>query len=321
VRLAVLFVVGCHFAPAGVTGNGSVDAAIDSDSDAMIDGPRGDGPPSCVQRWLAKTPRLTSPVKVANVNTSGYERDPFVSADELSFYVSTDRGTSDGSTDIYLATRATAQGTFGAPAIVASLSVMMTNETKVSMTANGLYAVLGSTKSGGSGGVDVWEASRPTTTAAFGPLGRGHVMNVETSANDHDPEISADGLHLYIAPDGGGQHIVVATRANMSANFGAPTTITEIMDPGNNGDGDPTVSPDERLIVFSSNRVGTGKAGGNLWYAVRDTPTGTFSTPIPVPDINTDANDGDAHISADGCRLYYGNDGDGDWNVYVSTMM
>lgn len=315
--LACLFFGACGFRPTGATSDARDAATLDGDAP----GPGSDGATlTCMQRWYAGTPRFVAPVPLANVNSTSYDRDPFVTSDELTFYVSTSRGTSDGSSEIYSATRATPTDTFGTPALVTQLSPAGASETKVSLTQSGLYAVVGSTKTGGAGGVDAWETMRGTATGTFGALGRGHLMMVDTAANEHDPFVCHDGLHVYLAPDApGAQHIVVASRASTGANFGAPVPIIEITDPA--GDADPTLSLDERVIVFSSQRAGSGGAT-NVWFAVRDMITGgVFSTPLPVPDVNGDGNDGDPHLSADGCTLYFASDRGGDYDVYVATMM
>jgi len=315
--LACVFLGACGFRPSAGTSTDARDApGLDGDAP----GTGSDGAMlTCMQRWYAKSPRFTAPVPLANVNSTSYDRDPYVTSDELTFYVSTSRGTSDGTSEIYSATRATPGDPFGTPALVPQLSPAGVSETKVSMTQNQLYAIVGSTKSGGAGGVDAWETMRGTVTGTFGALGRGHLMMVDTAANDHDPFVCHDGLHIYLAPDAPVQHIVVATRANTGANFPAPVPIVEITDPA--GDADPALSLDERVIVFSSQRGGSG-AGANVWFAVRDMITGgVFSTPVPVPDINGDGNDGDPHLSADGCTLYFASDRGGDYDVYVATMM
>ena len=317
-RRAVLLVVlaGCGFqVGAGTGGTPTADAAIDADPDAALDGAI-DAPPAvtCLDRWNDNTIRFGNPVPLATVNSASFERDPFLTADELTLYLSTARIGSMGG-DTWVATRASIAAAFGTPVRATSFSTAG-NETKTSITADGLFAVVGSDQGGGAGGVDVWETSRATTTAAWAPLTRTHLMMVDTAASDHDPMISADGLRIYAAPSApGAQHIVVASRASTSANFGAPVTI---INSGAN-DGDPSVTPDEKIIVFYSGRP-SPFTGGNIWYATRSTASAAFGTPLLVPDVNTNSNDGDPHLSPDGCRIYFGRDGGAaDWELYMAT--
>ena len=62
--------------------------------------------------------------------------------------------------------------------------------------------------------------------------------------------------------------------------------------------------------------------GGNVWYATRATANDAFGTPRLVPDINTDADEGDPHLSADGCRIYFGRNVDAmnyNWDIFVAS--
>lgn len=86
------------------------------------------------------------------------------------------------------------------------------------------------------------------------------------------------------------------------------------------GDADPSPTPDERILLLASNRTLSGQSGGNLWYATRANATGTFGQPQAVPTVNTDANEGDPHLSADGCRIYFARElGSTSWDIFVAT--
>jgi Tol biopolymer transport system component len=322
--VVLVAVAGCGFQTgAGAGGSPVDDAAVDSEADASSDADPDAPPdapidappvPTCLERWGDNTIRFGMPVVLANVNSTSFERDPFLTADELTLYLSTARVGSMGG-DTWVATRANIAMPFGTPVRANSFSTAG-NETKTSITANGLFAVVGSDQAGGAGGVDIWETSRATTGVAWGPLVRTHVMMVETAGSDHDPMISANGLRLYAAPDNpGGQHVVVASRATLTANFGAPATIIN----SGSGDVDPSVTPDEKIMLFYSARA-TTFAGGNIWYATRSDATAAFGTQRIVPDVNSDFNDGDPHLSSDGCRLYFGRDGGiAGWELFMAA--
>jgi Tol biopolymer transport system component len=271
---------------------------------------------SCYPQWLDHSIRFQAAVPLS-INTTAYERDPFLTPDERTLYFSSDRAGSM-SYDVWVATRNAITDAFSNPMRATEVD-SSGGESKLSITQNGLTAVVGSDRTGSLGGIDVWESTRVSTNGPFPPMSRTRVMNIETSANDHDPTISADGLRIYLAPDGGYQHIVVAARATTTDNFGSPTTIGEL-DSGT-GDGDPSPSPDERVILFTSNRYVTGLGTSNIFYATRATATGTFDAPLPVPDVNTDTYEGDPHLSSDGCRIYFARyAGTGiDWDLYVAT--
>ena len=189
------------------------------------------------------------------------------------------------------------------------------------MTPDGKYLVVASTQTGGAGGADAWDSTVNMT--AWGPLGRTHLMMVDDLNDQYDPMISSTGLHLYLAPSTAGtsrtQQLALATRMTSTDNFGAPNAITELNDP-TSLTADPMVNADETVIVFTSGRNGT-LGGGDLWYATRTSAGGAWSTPVKVPGVNTAANEGDPHLSGDGCRLYFASDRDAgmDWDLFVAT--
>jgi Tol biopolymer transport system component len=272
-------------------------------------------------RWLDHTITFDAGTAIAELDTSGYERDPFLSPDETTVYFSSSRSDSmpTAGDDIYTATRLTATGTFTTPVKYASASTATGSETKMSITADGKDLFVGSSQNGGAGGVDVWEATG-ATPFVFGTLSRTRVMMLEDSGNQQDPVISSNGLHLYDAPDTTGLQILeMASRPATTMNFGAPRPITELND-ATNGTADPTLNADETVIVFASGRTGT-VGNGDLWYSTRATVNDTWSTPVHLPGVNTTANEGDPHLGGDGCHLYFASDRDSgqDWDLFVAT--
>ncbi len=312
---ALALVTGCGFQVNGsaVPEDARPDApdAIDA-PDAPDDVPP-DSAPTCLDRWLDGTIRFQPPVPLTSVSSGSYDRDPYVTRDELTLYTSTGRGGTGA--DIYMATRAAATDDFGTPVRNGSASTDQ-SDTKLSIVRDGQTAFIGSARPNGNNNIDVWEATH--TNGTFGGFTQMHLGAVNSGGNEHDPFISADGLHLYLAPDTGGtQRIVVASRASTSANFNAPVRIDALYSGA--GDADPTLSDDERVIVFASHRPDPAHAAGNLWFATRASAAGTFSAPIAVPDLDTDLDEGDPHLSVDGCRLYFARYVQGtDWDLFVA---
>ena len=319
--LAVCVLAGCAFHTHDAPHDGPVvidaHAAIDSRLDAPPDTP---GEP-CMARWLDHSISFDAGSALTELNTSGYERDPFLSADELTVYFSSSRTDSlpTGGDDIYTAIRTSSTGTFSTPVKFTTASTTDGSETKMSITSDGKYLVVGSSHMGGAGGIDVWEATA-ATPLVFGGLSRTHVMMLEDGGNQQDPMVSANGLRLYEAPDTTGMQLLeVASRTSTTMNFGAPQPITELND-ATYGTADPTVNDTETVIVFSSGRAGT-VGSGDLWYSTRASVTATWSTPLQVPGVNTTANEGDPHLGGDGCHLYFASDRDSgqDWDLFVAT--
>jgi Tol biopolymer transport system component len=295
----------------------SLDAAVAIDASPPIDAPIAT--PSCLQRWLDGKPVLLPPGQLTDISTSGSERDPWVSPGGLTLYFSRD-STGGGNGDIFQATRATKSDSFTGASKVGNLS-STGDDDRPSLTADENMIVLASDRDHPtSKAVDIYIATRPNTTSAFGPLGRGHLDNVNAVSGKHfDPFLNANGLHLYFAPATGMQTIMVATRSGVGQDFSQPGPVVGIT--ANNGsDADPALSQDEHIIVFSSTRQGT-LGGTNLWFATRPGATGDFGMPQPIPVVNSDSDDGDPMLSADGCELYFASTRNGgDYDLFVAKM-
>ncbi len=73
-------------------------------------------------------------------------------------------------------------------------------------------------------------------------------------------------------------------------------------------DAQPTISPDNKTIYFSSNRPG-GQGGKDLWFTTR-LPNGRFTEPQNLgPTINTPGDEQAPFIHPDGQTLYFTSDG------------
>ena len=311
VRSSIVALLGCatacRFNPnaqSGDAGTGDGSGVQDGAGDGMHDGKPIDAPPAvtCWSSWLTGPLTVDSPIALSEINDLTHiDRDPFVMPDELTIYWSSDRGLtgSSGGMDIYSATRAIKSDPFGSVAVFAAVNSAQ-DETKMSITSDGLQLFLSSTRTGTEGGQDVFASVRGATNQTFPTLSQDHLQNVDTPQNEFDACISSNGLDLYLAPDTGGQHIALATRSTTSDDFSAYSAVANIK--GADGtDADPTVSPDERVLVFTSSRSG-GVGGSDLYYATRSAATGQFGTPVIVPTVNSASNDGDATLSA--CLLY-----------------
>ncbi|HEX5057970.1 MAG TPA: hypothetical protein VFV99_01365 [Kofleriaceae bacterium] len=291
-------------------GGDAIDAPIDT-----IDSTTQNA--TCFDKWFAGTIRFATPAPISAINSPVYDRDPFLPADELAVFLSSQRG--GGEDDIYVATRATVGDSFSTPMPAYEFN-SNDIEGRFSIAANNKIAVVASNRPGGAGGMDVWESIRLNTTDQWPAMNRTNVMMVDTTGNDHDPTLSADGQHLYVAPDTSGtQHIVVATRGT-NGKFGTPAPIIQLATTG--GEADPWPTADERIIVYSSTAPTTGAGGGDIWYATRASATDTFGTPHIVPDINTTGAEGDPQLSSDGCRIYFSHLVSGtNWDIYIASAL
>ena len=306
--LAVLALGGCGFSHGLLVADARGD-----DTDAPARDAPADAPSTCYEQWLSGTIAFEAAVALTSVNSTGYDRDPFLTDNELTLYLSSPRTGTSGQTDVWVATRTTIADPFSTP-IEASAFNSTAVESKLSISASGTIAVVGSNRPG-SANIDVWESIRATTADPWPAMNRTNVAMVDTGGNEHDPTLSADGQHLYLAPDDPSpQHLVVATRGT-DGRFGTPVPLLEL---SGGGDADPSPTPDERILVFASSRSGAG----DLWYATRVSAAAELGAPLAVPGVNTAAPEGDPHLSSDGCRLYFARNLGGDnWDLYVASAV
>jgi len=131
---------------------------------------------------------------LTTVNSTARDDRPWVSPDELTVYFSSQRASVND--DLWRATRTTRSNAFGTPVAVTELN-SIGNDAGIFLTADGLVALFGSDRSGGVGGVDIYRASRANTSSPFSTPQRVSALN--SSADDFDPQLSADGQELFFA--------------------------------------------------------------------------------------------------------------------------
>jgi Tol biopolymer transport system component len=333
IALCVVF-GGCGF-QSQVTGDGAVppldaaegdspvhpmDAAMtmdgamtpDAATDASIDAPPA--PRDCFAQWLNGRVTFSMPAELMGVNTTGTERDPWVSDDGFRLYFT--RGAAEHG-DIFQASRQVASGAFSNVAKAVNLSTD-SDDSRASLTPDEMMLALASNRRGG--GVEIL-ISRDGSGTPDGV----HLDKVNEGGGDRfDPFLAANGTRLYFAPtQPSRQHLALATRASTNDDFSMPIELPGISDKSN-PDADPAVSRDERILVYSSQRNGGGFTGFNLWYATRADVESNFSAPKPIPMVNSNQDDADPMLSADGCELYFAsNKGatNDNYNLYFARVM
>jgi Tol biopolymer transport system component len=238
----------------------------------------------------------------AGVNSARFEGGPDLSADGLTLYFTSDR---DGNSDLFVATRRTTADRFGAAESVGAAVNTPSFEAAPSISADGLSLYFESDRPG-SREDDIWVATRPTPSRAFGaPANLGSLVN--SAAVDAHPEISEDGLSLYFSSyrDGGrgGSDIWVSRRSSTDQPFGAPAPLTSVNSSG--FDGEPSISADGRALFFASDRART-VGGTDLWVSMRSSRARSFGPPVNVgPRVNTVSDERTPDISDDGRSLYF----------------
>jgi Tol biopolymer transport system component len=199
------------------------------------------------------------------------------------------------------------------------------------ISTDGILLFFSSFRTGGSGDVDLWVATRTTINDPWGePVNLGPTVNTEHS--EADPSISIDGLSLFFRsyrPGGYGRtDLWVTTRATRDSEWGTPVNLG----PGVNtayDEGDPCISADGLSLYFcdygypeTAPRPG-GYGGGDIWLTTRRTPSEPWGEPVNLgPLVNTAANEYAPSISADGRMLLFDSErpgGVGQFDLWMVT--
>jgi Tol biopolymer transport system component len=267
-------------------------------------------------------PSFYPPQALSAVNTSSNEMAPFVTADALRLFFSSDRQGGPGGGDVYMASRPDPDTSFGPGALVEGVNTA-DDDGAFSLTPDGLTAYMSSSRPGGMGQADIWTASRQDPQAPFSASDFSPLAEVNNEGRQFDPFLSTDGLRLYFTTDGileSGSlaDIAVAERSISAGIFGEPTAVAGL-DMEAVHDANPSLTGDQLMIVFSSNRPG-GPGGSDLWYATRDSADAAFSEPRLLSPLSTSDSEGEVFITPDACEIYFARDLNGQRDLFVARF-
>jgi hypothetical protein len=190
-------------------------------------------------------------------------QSPFLSRDGLTLYFVAN-SSSGTDKDIWTATRATTTGTFGGAQALAGVNSTK-DDLRPWLSDDELTIYFASARSGGSGDVDIWTASRSARTAAFSAP--TNVQSLNGTARDSSPFLSTDMLTIYFssARTGGvgSRDIWRAKRAELQSAFGSPVVVAAL--DSADIDTDVTLSHDATELFFSSDTSGTAL----IWRAIQ----------------------------------------------------
>jgi hypothetical protein len=204
---------------------------------------------------------------IPGLGTAGRDFGPALSPDGLTvFYGSGSTGFAEPS-KIFQATRADLGSPFGIATEVTALTAGTINRDPA-LSADGLTIYFDSDRAPSLGGTDIWYATRASLTSAWStPVS---LSEVNSSSDDRDAYLSADGLTLYFASDRpggiGGQDLWVTLRPDRQSPFAPPRNVMDLNSAYS--EGNPTIS-DAGLIMWDASRPGGqgGTFGYDIWQA------------------------------------------------------
>jgi serine/threonine protein kinase len=140
------------------------------------------------------------------INSSFIDWSPSISFDGLDLFMHSDRPSSHGGDELWVARRKTTDDPWSEPVNLGPPVNSPSIEATPSISADGLLLFFQSDRPGGYGGpLDIWVARRATKDDPWEePVNLGPVVN--TTGLDGTPSISADGSTLYFASNRPGGH-------------------------------------------------------------------------------------------------------------------
>lgn len=163
---------------------------------------------------------------------------------------------------------------------------------------------------------DIWVSRRAKTDDEWGePENLGPIVN--SSANDADPVISADGLTLFFGSDregGSGLYdIWMTTREIIDSEWSTPVNLGPKVN-SSAGESSAHPSADGLSLFFHSYRSG-GQGNRDLWVTTRPTTDDEWGIPTNLgPTINGPDLEINPSISTDGLWLFFSSNRPGGYN-------
>jgi Tol biopolymer transport system component len=207
-------------------------------------------------------------IALTSLNGSANSGTPFLGFDGTRLYFYSDRSGGVGSRDLYVATRANPLDSFESASLVPGVNSAASDHLPW-VSPDELTLYFSSARAGGSGGYDLWTATRAARAGAFGSPKR--ISELDTASSEEGASLTPDELTLFFASDranGAGKlDLWMSTRASKSDDFGAPVNLAGLNSAAN--DMNVAVSADGRELFFTSDRGAGANAPHVLWRALR----------------------------------------------------
>ncbi len=266
---------------------------------------------SCDGDMVTLGQQLSPADRLKALDTSADEENPSLTADLLEIYFISDREDGVGDSDIWFSRRASTELPFEEPEQLAAINTEEF-ESSPAISADGLTLWFGSDRDGGVGGVDIWVTHRASRDDAWGEPENVTELNSES---DEIPRPLGDGdTTMPLGSRRGAEGLYwtyLATRSSPDEPFSEPVLIESLAKSGTVVV-DAWLSDDGQELWF---KQGEEDVPGDIHIA-RRVDGGDFVDQGPATLLNTDAEERDPWLSADGNHIFFASDRDGDLAIY-----
>jgi hypothetical protein len=233
------------------------------------------------------------------------EADPTFTEDLLQIYFTSSRPGGPGGDDVWYATRLAREDAFEPPRLVPGINSEQ-DETSPAISADGLTLYVGSDRPYGPSerNMNIWRATRESTESSWGlPV---YVEGLNSVRDDIPRPLALDGLAMPLASrrDGPDYQTYLATRPDVAAELAAVEPLSELWTPGTSTL--DAFMTNDGMMVFFNREPAEGQ--GELYMAWRTSLDESFGEAVPLPLVNTSADERDPWVSADGQRLFFASD-------------
>jgi Tol biopolymer transport system component len=191
-----------------------------------------------------------------------------------------------------------AGGTFGTPQVVTGLRSDTDDVLDPTMTFEQLEIYFASPTGGQT---DIWVSTRTVATDPWGPSTL--VAELSSPQNDQGPEVTVDGLTMYLASDrgGSGMRIYVSQRRTRDTPWATPTPVSSL---GTSTlDEAPGLDRSQLNLAFASQR-GTA-TDAHLFSATRPDTSAAWQNIAELSALNSAWQDTDPALFSNGAGLVF----------------
>ena len=235
---------------------------------------------------------------VAAINSNGDDEQPTLTEDLLEIYF-TSRRPGPGNGDVWCAKRRSRTVAFDLPHLVVEVSTEA-QEVSPAISRDGLTLWLGSDRANGLGGLDIYQAERPSRDATWGPLRPVTELNSSSDDVPRPPAQQERVMPFASKREGGEYQIYLAERPSRQAAFDHIEPTLALRQEGG-GMAGGFLSEDGLELLF--HREGDG--GGDLWLAWRRSFEEPFEHEIALGGVNGEASERDPWMNSDHTRFFF----------------